>query len=165
MYVFLPIANGMINKPTNISLTAKLTISIFDAVRNFLTRQTANITKRFPTTVIIINNGQTIRTITKRKVLADSFCVNLSVLFIKWLSSLLIGVVIENDFGIIVVDNIEIGVVDNIRRRTVLNTCDEPLVYVLEDENDGFRCWAAAVTDDNNENKDNNERNMDVRLE
>lgn len=52
----------------------------------------------------------------------------------------MIGVVIENDFGIIVVDNIEIGVVDNIRRRTVLNTCDEPLVYVLEDENDGFRC-------------------------
>lgn len=56
----LPNAIGIMNKPTNISLTAKLTMRIFDAVRNFLTRQTAKITTRLPTTVTKIINEQII---------------------------------------------------------------------------------------------------------
>jgi len=66
-------ANGIMNKPTNTSLTAKLTINIFDAVCNFLTRQTDNITTRFPTIVMILINEQIIIIITKYAILRVFF--------------------------------------------------------------------------------------------
>ena len=68
--MFLPNAKGMINKPTKISLTARLTIRIFDAVCNFLTRHTARITTRFPTIVAIVINEQTIITMIRTAVFA-----------------------------------------------------------------------------------------------
>jgi len=66
-------ANGIMNKPTNTSLTAKLTINIFDAVCSFLTRQTDNITTRFPTIVMILINEQIIIIITKYAILRVFF--------------------------------------------------------------------------------------------
>jgi hypothetical protein len=66
-------ANGIMNKPTKTSLTAKLTINMFDAVCNFLTRQTDNITTRFPTIVMILINEQIIIIITKYAILRVFF--------------------------------------------------------------------------------------------
>jgi hypothetical protein len=62
---YIPIANGIMIKPTNMSLTAKLTIRIFDAVCNFRTRQTVSITTRLPIIVKIHINGQIIIVIIK----------------------------------------------------------------------------------------------------
>ncbi len=160
----LPIANGIINKPTNMSLTARLTISIFDAVCNFLTRETANITTRFPTIVIILITEQIIIIITKCATLRGSFRGILLALFVKLLSSLF--VVIEIDIGVVdVSDSGDRIVVGNIRRRGVLNIADEPFVKVKEDDDDGIRCCWAADTDDSNEIIDNNEINSDVQFE
>jgi hypothetical protein len=69
----LPIANGMMNKPTKMSLTARLTISIFDAVRSFRTRQTASMTTRFPNIVIVVMIEHIIIIITKYTGLRGSF--------------------------------------------------------------------------------------------
>ena len=115
------------NKPTNTSLTAKLTISILDAVRNFLTRQTARITTRLPTIVIIIINEQTIRTTTKCALLrglSSGEFVGSTVNFSASSS-------VEN------VGNV-MDVVGGSRRRGVLSVVDELLTKIVED--DGIRC-------------------------
>ncbi len=68
------------------------------------------------------------------------------------------------DIGIAVVVVDDGVVVGNIRRRGVPNIADEPLVNVMEDEDDGILfCWAAA-TDESNEIIDNNEINTDVHF-
>ncbi len=68
------------------------------------------------------------------------------------------------DIGVAVVVVDDGVVVGNIRRRGVPNIADEPLVNVMEDEDDGILfCWAAA-TDESNEIIDNNEINTDVHF-
>jgi hypothetical protein len=70
------------------------------------------------------------------------------------------------DIGVAVVVVVDGGVVvGNNRLRGVLNIADEPLVNVMEDEDDGILfCWAAAATDESNEIIDNNEINTDVHF-
>ncbi len=106
------------------SLTAKLTISIFDAVCNFRTRQTVSITTRFPTIVITHINEQMIITITKLAVLRVTF-VSCNELFVLLISSS--SVVDDNN-----------GVVDCICCREGLNIV-VPFVGIMEDE-DRIRC-------------------------
>ncbi len=69
------------------------------------------------------------------------------------------------DIGVAVVVVVDGGVVvGNNRLRGVPNIADEPLVNVMEDEDDGILfCWAAA-TDESNEIIDNNEINTDVHF-
>ncbi len=155
----LPIANGIINKPTKMSLTARLTISIFDAVRNFRTRQTESITTRFPNIVKPHIKVQRIIIIIKYTGLRVSFS-SVCELFVVLINSLF--VVIDNQETVTCID-----------RRFILDIIvDVPFVDIIDNE-DGICCcccccslttWTAA-TDESNEKIDKHEINIDVRLE
>lgn len=115
------------NKPTNTSLTAKLTISILDAVRSFLTRQTARITTRLPTIVIIIINEQMMRIRTKCAVLRGLSSGG----FVGSTVSFSASSLAENGGRVM-------NVVDSSRRAGVLSIADELLAKMMEE--DGVRC-------------------------
>ena len=134
------------------SLTAKLTIRIFDAVCNFRTRQTVNITTRFPTMVKIHINGQIITVIIK--------CAGLRVVEG-------IALLISSSYVVVVVIDENDGIVDCIRCRDEVNIVVVPFVSIIEDE---ICCWLTtccwiADADENKEKIDKNEINIDVRLE
>jgi hypothetical protein len=137
------------------SLTARLTIRIFDAVCNFRTRQTVSITTRFPTIVKIHINGQIRIIIIKRavfRVISWWFCERFVLLLNK-------SYVVADNNG---------RIVDCSRCRDELNIVVViPFVSIIEDE---IWCWLTrccwtADTDENKEKIDKNEINIDVRLE
>ena len=90
---FLPIANGIINNPTRMSLTARLTIRIFDAVCNFRTRHTLIITTKLPKIVKIHMIEQT-RIINakcaglRRKVMLNRLLDNVALWLSVWSKSI-----------------------------------------------------------------------------
>ncbi len=151
MTMNLPIANGIINKPTKMSLTARLTIRIFDAVCNFRTRQTVNMTIRFPIIVIQHINEQIIIVITKRVLLRVSV----------WLCFKIFVWLISSSFSI----NDNDGIVVCIRCREGLDIVVISFVSIIEDEDTIRCCCCTAATDESNEKIDKNEINIDVRLE
>ena len=155
----LPIANGIINKPTNMSLTARLTMSIFDAVCNFLTRQTASITTRLPTMVTQVINEQIIMIRTKMAVLRDCIAeADSGVVALLVSSYSLIPVAVDT-----AVD------VRMSRRRDVLKIVVDPLA--IGEVDDGLLrccccccCWA-ETTEANRSRMDKTKRDMEKCLE